>query len=274
MFTSAAASAAVFQSLQEFALDASVVDRNLGMGMYMDGQGIFFISGTYFGSLATFTAKIAPRLLAGIPTPSSSSVTSNSWIDSLTKLASPNPLQQPTTTPEYQLHDNFFAKSVTTPQSSPLTLDAMTAYFSYIIQHGVNAPPNPWFSIINLYGGPDSQINNVPSASSSSAYSDRSALWVAQHYGFTTSTTTSTRDPGSSFPPPVSMDFIDGLNAALTRQMPGVEFGAYLNYVDPTLSPAEAHALYYDAETYAKLLEIKRRVDPGDVFWNPQSVGT
>ena len=260
MFTSAATSAAVFQHIQTFALNTSLVDRNLGMGMYMDGQG-FSISGTYFGPLTTFNAKVASALLAGLPTPSSSSITSNSWIDSLSKLASPNPLQEPTT--GYNLHDDFFAKSVTTPQSSPLTTAALTNYFDYIIQHGVNAP-SPWFSIINLYGGPDSQIN-VPSPSSS-AYSDRRALWVAQHYGFTGNT-------GSPFPP-ATIDFIDGLNTALTSQMPGVDFGAYLNYVDPSLSPADAHTLYYGADTYAKLLGIKNQVDPGDVFWNPQSVGS
>ena len=259
MFTSAATSAAVFEHIQAFALNASVVDRNLGMGVYMDGSG-FSISGTYFGSLDTFDSKIAPVLLAGLPTPSSSSITSNNWIDSLTKLASPSPLQEPTT--GYNLHDDFFAKSVTSPQSSPLTSAALTSYFTYIIQNGVGAP-NPWFSIINLYGGPDSQIN-VPS-SSESAYSDRSALWVVQHYGFTGNT-------GSPFPP-TSLSFVDGLNTALTSQMQGVGFGAYLNYVDPSLSPADAHSLYYGTDTYSKLLGIKNEVDPGKVFWNPQSVG-
>lgn len=259
MFTSAATTAAAFAHIQSFALDAAIVDRKLGYGMYFDGQG-FSISGTYFGDLTTFNSKIAPELLRTLPTPSSSSLKSVDWITSLTMLASPQPLQQPMT--GYNLHDDFFAKSVVTPASAPLTTDALMTYFSYIIEKGVNAP-SPWYSIFNLYGGPDSQID--AHSPSSSAYSHRSALWVVQHYGFTGST-------GSPFPP-ASVGFINGLNTALTSAMPQTVFGAYLNYVDPSLTPAEAHTLYYDAATYSKLASIKNEVDPEKVFWNPQSVG-
>ena len=261
MFTFAATTTAVFTHIQAFALNASVVDRKLGFGIYLDGSG-FSISGTYIGDLSTFTDKIAPELLRGIPTPSSSSVRSVGWIESLTLLASPQPLQQPTSRTSYALHDDFFAKSLVVPSSAPLTTAALNSYFTYIIQNGVNAP-NPWFSIINLYGGPDSQIN-VPSPSSS-AYSDRSALWVLQHYGFTGNT-------GSPYPP-ASLTFVNGLNTAITSAMPGTEFPAYLNYVDPSLTAAQAHDLYYGSTTYAKLLGIKHVVDPGNIFSNPQSIG-
>ena len=261
MFTSAATTTAAFTHIQAFALNASVVDRKLGFGVYLDGSG-FSISGTYIGDLDTFNSKIAPELLRGLPTPSSSSVRSVDWIESLTLLASPQPLQQPTSRTSYTLHDDFFAKSLVVPSSAPFTTAALNSYFSYIIENGVNAP-NPWFSIINLYGGPDSQIN-VPSPSSS-AYSDRSALWVLQHYGFTGNT-------GSPFPP-ASLTFVNGLNTAITSAMPDTEFPAYLNYVDPSLTAAQAHDLYYGATTYAKLLSIKEVVDPGNVFSNPQSIG-
>ncbi|KAL9129439.1 MAG: hypothetical protein Q9217_002113 [Psora testacea] len=263
MFHDALASAVVFQHIQEFALNASLVDRKLGLGVYLDGN-TFSVSGTYFGDLDTFNSKLAPELLRGLPTPSSTKVQSLSWLDSLVALANNQPLQQPTT--GYNAHDNFFAKSVVTPSSNPLTADALNNYFQYIIQNGVNNASNgPWFSIVNLYGGPDSQINAVPS--SSAAYSDRSALWVVQHYGYTGSTNT---------PFPVaSIDFIDGLNEALTELMirEGVAFGAYQNYVDPSLSAQQAHELYYGRETYERLLAIKNAVDSQRVFWNPQSVG-
>lgn len=259
MFSNAATTAAVFTHIQAFAQNASVVDRKLGMGMYLDGT-TFSISGTYIGDEATFTNIIAPALLSGLPTPSSSSIKTVDWITSLTLLANNVPLQQPIT--GYDLHDDFFAKSVVVPSSAPLTTAALTSYFTYIIQNGIN-PPSPWFSIINLYGGPDSKIN-VPS-SSSSAYSDRSALWVLQHYGYTGNT-------GSPFPP-AELSFVDGLNTALTSAMPSTSFLAYLNYVDPSLTPAQAHSLYFDAPTYSKLLGIKGEVDPGHVFWNPQAVG-
>lgn len=258
MFTSAATSTAAFTHIQNFVQNSSVVDRNLGIGIYLDGSG-FSISGTYIGPLATFTGDIAPELLRGLPAPSSSSVRSVGWIESLTLLAG-SQLEQPAT--GYDLHDYFFAKSLVVPSSAPLTAAALTSYFTYIIDHGVNAP-SPWFSIINLYGGPDSQIN-VPSPSSS-AYTHRDALWVLQHYG-------STPNTGSPFPP-ATISFIEGLNAAMPTAMPGTPFGAYVNYVDPSLTPSQAHSLYYGTATYERLLAIKNAVDPGQIFWNPQSIG-
>ena len=259
MYNSVAAPTAAFTHIQNFALNASVVDGKLGFGVHLDGQS-FSISGTYLGDLETFTNAIAPALLSGLPTPSSSSIQAVDWITSLSLLASPNTLQQPTL--GYNLHDDFFAKSLVVPSSAPLTTHALNSYFSYIIENGVNLP-SPWFSIINLYGGPDSKIN-IPSPSSS-AYSDRTALWVLQHYG----DTTDTADPF----PPGTLNFINGLNTAIPSAMPDTTFGAYLNYVDPSLTAAQAHNLYYGADTYAKLLAIKQVVDPGQVFWNPQSIG-
>lgn len=99
----------------------------------------------------------------------------------------------------------------------------------------------------------------------STAYSDRSALWVFQNYGYT----------ANSLPPwdPSITPLIDNLNLAITNPEPDGNFTAYINYVDPDLSPPDAAVLYYGAATYDRLLGIKRSVDPGSVFWNPQAVG-
>lgn len=47
----------------------------------------------------------------------------------------------------------------------------------------------------------------------------------------------------------------------------------YYNYADTTLGKDEAHERYW-LEHYGRLEEIKRSVDPGLVFLNPQSVGS
>lgn len=256
MFSDASKSANYFSHIQDFAQNSSVVDRNLGFGMYMDGGG-FSISGTYFGTQADFQNKIAPELLRGLPTPSSSSVKALGWIDSLTALGGEGTLTTPTT--GYDAHDNFFAKSVVVPQTTPLTLDALKSYFNYMI---TSNPPTSWYSIINLYGGPDSQINTKDT--SFAAYSDRGAIWVAQHYAFTSA--------GSTLPSGTE-DWVAGLNDAMESAMPNTDFTAYLNYVDPSLSAAEAHDLYYGDSVYPRLASIKSQVDPQNVFWNPQAIG-
>jgi FAD binding domain/Berberine and berberine like len=257
MFDNAANSAAYFQHIQDFVQNASVVDKNLGFGIYLDG-GSFVIQGTYFGTQSDFTSKIAPEMLRTLPAPSSSSVQSLGWIDSLTALGGASSLTVPVH--GYSQHDNFYAKSVTVPQSTPLTPAALQNYFKYIINQGAN-PPTSWFSIINLYGGPGSLINSKDTTFA--AYSDRNSLWVVQHYGFADLTATFTA---------ADTTFVDGLNTALTSQMPTANFGAYLNYVDPSLTATQAHNLYYGASLYSQLQSLKAQVDPKNVFANPQSI--
>lgn len=143
------------------------------------------------------------------------------------------------------------------------TLRTYDTLFRLILSLLTVSSTQPWFSIVNLYGGPGSQINIHPS--SSSAYSDRNSLWVIQNYG-------STNAVSSPFPNAI-IPFIEGLNTALISAQPQTAFGAYINYVDPSLTAAQAHSLYFDAPTYAKLSAIKKVVDPKKVFWNPQAVG-
>ncbi|MCJ1322696.1 hypothetical protein MMC15_008045 [Xylographa vitiligo] len=247
---------------QDFALNSTVVDQDIGFGVHIDGSD-FSISGIYFGSLDTFNNVITPELLRSIPAPNFEQVQEVDWITALEYQAtggSATSLSEPLT--DYDAHDDFFAKSLVSPESDPLTSDALTSYFNYIITNGVGAP-NPWFSIINLYGGAGSQINAQDP--SSSAYADRSSLWVFQHYGFTGNT-------GSAFPSAIE-PFVTGLNDAIPNAQSQTTFTAYLNYVDPSYSAAEAHKLYYGDAVYARLLALKQVYDPELVFWNPQAIG-
>ena len=140
----------------------------------------------------------------------------------------------------------------------------MSSYFSYIATNGPHHPAL-WFSELNLLGGPGSLINKPPAAAANAAYSERGALWVVQHYSETPT--------ASSGGAKVAIDFITGLNSAMENAMPGTAFGGYLNYVDPELSAAQAHGLYYSERAYDRLVGIKKVVDPDDLFYNPQGVG-
>ncbi|KAI9797811.1 MAG: hypothetical protein M1833_005314 [Piccolia ochrophora] len=252
---STTAAVGAFSRLQEFALNASVVNRQLAFGVYL-APGTFTLSGTYFDGIENFKNKVMPEMLRGLPAPSTSTVVPLGWLESLTRQAG-GPLLVSET--EYDEHDTFFAKSVVTQEARPLTQRALESFFTYADNEGSRSP-SPWFSIINLYGGPDSQINAVPA--SASAYDDRTSLWVFQNYGF-----------NSQLPfDPAIVTFVDGLNTAVTSAQPDGDFRGYANYVDPSLSAAEAHRLYYLPQTYRKLVGLKRKYDPREVFWNPQAV--
>lgn len=66
------------------------------------------------------------------------------------------------------------------------------------------------------------------------------------------------------------IEFLNGLNGALTYHMRNC--GAYLPYIDSEYDKAMAKRMYYGEELYAKLKQIKQRVDPKNVFANPHSI--
>jgi hypothetical protein len=252
---SADTAAAGILALQKTVLDAKTTNGNLSFSIYTDIDGSFSLSGWCIScSLSTFKSTTLPALLAGFPTPESTSVKSLGWLDSLVSMADGAALAVPLS--GYAAHDTFYAKSVVVPTSSPFTSASLKAWFGYMLKQGESAP-SPWFSIINLYGGVGSAINSV--SASASAYADRDALWVVQNYAYTANNALPYNKAITTF--------VNGLNAALGVQT------AYLNYIDPELTPAQAAKAYYGAVAYDKLLGLKKTLDPGSVFWNPQSVG-
>jgi hypothetical protein len=247
-----------FLHIQSFAQNASVVDRKISFGIYLDGQ-VFNIAGMYFGDAAHFNNTIIPELLRGLPkakpNPGAQEV---DWIKSMTLLDGDDTIAQPLTRNGYTKHDNFLAKSLTIPEATPFNAATLGAYFDYLQSKGIN-PPHPWFSIINLYGGQDSQINTKDTEFA--AYRDRDSFWVIQHYGHTNATVRS-----------VNLEFVNGLNSAITDAMPNANIGAYLNYIDPTYTREQAKNVYYGDKLYHNLSVLKSRYDPKNTMWNPFSI--
>ncbi|CAO2648425.1 Nn.00g076920.m01.CDS01 [Neocucurbitaria sp. VM-36] len=237
-----------FLHIQDVAKNASVVDNKVSFGIYLDGYGTYSLSGAYFGTVAEFNSKVKTELLRSLPS-STPTVQSMSWYDYLVKVSGESTIKTPVT--GYDLHDNFFAKSVTVPESAGLTSTTLNALFDYLKTAG----DVEYFIIINLYGGPGSAINSKDTTFA--AYNDRDSLWVLQNYGYT----------------PDSVNFINGINSAIIKAQPQTSFGAYLNYVDPTYDAATAHKLYYGDAVYARLAALKKQIDPQSVFWNPQAIG-
>ena len=238
-----------FLHLQDFATNSTVVDHRISFGIYLDGSGSYSLSGAFFGTPEEFNSTIKPELLRTLPDPVSPLVEAMNWYDYQIKVSGKTSIKVPVG--GYNDHEDFFAKSVTVPESSGLSAAALDALYDHLR----SGSAKEWYIIINLYGGPGSAINTKDIKFA--AYDDRNSLWVLQNWGY-----------GST-----PMDFIQGINDAIIKAQPQTTFGAYLNYVDPTYDPATAHKLYYGDEVYARLLSIKKQVDPQSVFWNPQAIG-
>lgn len=237
-----------FMHIQDVAKNASVVDNRVSFGIYLDNYGGYSLSGAFFGSVSEFNTKVKPELLRSLPNPTAT-VQSMAWYDYMVKVSGKTSIKEPLT--GYDEHEDFFAKSVTVPESTGLTSNALNALYDYL----QTADGTEYYIIINLYGGPGSAINSKDT--DFAAYSDRDSLWVLQNYGY-----------GGD-----SMDFINGINSAIINAQPQTSFGAYLNYVDPSYDAATAHKLYYGDAVYNRLAALKQKVDPKSVFWNPQAIG-
>jgi FAD/FMN-containing dehydrogenase len=75
--------------------------------------------------------------------------------------------------------------------------------------------------------------------------------------------------------PAAGLTFVQGIYDSILNSMSttwnGSE-GAYINYVDPSLSRADAERLYWGADHYARLSAFKGVWDPTNLFRNPTSV--
>lgn len=248
-----------FEKLQEFSISSPLLTPNITFGTFIDSNGTFILRGWCMDcDKAAFEATILPAMVAGFPV-HTDTIQDLDWISALEALADPDPLNLPLGH-SYHNHDTFYAKSLVTRESIPLTNAALKAYFQEVLDH---QHQGPFFSIINIYGGPGSAINAV--SKDESAYSDRDALWVFQNYG-NTATTLPPYDPATT-------KIVDALNDVVVNAQPDGDFTMYLNYIDPDLNAMTAAEEYYGATTYNKLLLLKKEYDPGFVFWNPQSVG-
>ncbi|KAK5652003.1 hypothetical protein OQA88_10906 [Cercophora sp. LCS_1] len=251
---------ATFLQIQAVALNASVVTRQLGFGIFVaPTTTTFSVDGTYLGSMATFNAVIAPALLgairAAVPVARvEPSVQQLDWISSLTAQAETDTLAVPAH--GYSERGNFFAKSVSV--AKPFGTAPVRAFFDVALGEGRKTQVE-WFSLISLYGGPDSQIGL--GGKSSAAYAGFDDLWVVQNYGSA---------PLSKTYPSSGITFINKLNDAMTDNLP--DFAAYPNYVDPTYTREQAHKLYYGEELLERLRKLKAILDPNNVFRNPQSI--
>ncbi|KAF6741329.1 glucooligosaccharide oxidase [Ephemerocybe angulata] len=212
------------------------------------------VTGGWYGAASQLNATLQP-FLGPLGNPSWKTVTPGSYLDSAKNLAggsldTSNPLGQ---------HDTFYAKSLVTPQSSPMSQTALKAFATYISNNGYDANVG-WFLQIELFGGSNSAINAV--ATEDTAFGHRNSLFAMQLYAYSW-------DSNPPFPA-VGFTFIDGVADSIVKNSPANwDYGAYEPYIDDRLANSEA--LYYKSNL-PKLKALKAQFDPTGVFNSPTGI--
>jgi len=125
--------------LQEFA--AELV---LGAGS-SKGRVSFGLTGGWYAPADQFAAVIAP-FLAALPQPASHKLTAGTYINSVQYLGG---LGRLNTSGIPDSHDTFYAKSLMTPEGSPMSNASMTAFANYLANQGfgTNTVRDPFLSV-------------------------------------------------------------------------------------------------------------------------------
>ncbi|KAK6348721.1 hypothetical protein TWF718_006508 [Orbilia javanica] len=246
-----------FMNIQTFARTAP---KELGLGVSLWGSGVNFeLSGAYYGKTqAQFNALFQP-LLKKLPAPTSTTLDTRGWIDTLLRFAGSGTLSVPET--GYNEHTTLYAKSLVTSNKAPIERKGMENFFNYAAQQGPGAANQglPWFVIINLYGGGNSAITN-PALLNESSYGHRDTLWNFQFY----TTMSNGFSPAGNT---AAINFLSGFDKVVRRSG---DF-SYVNYADPTYTRSQAQKLYYGKQL-TRLSLVKKKWDKNQVFWYPQSI--
>lgn len=268
-------SVSALKHIQSYANNAtSGLDRKFQFDVTLDAFGTFNLKGIYQGPVATFNKTVLPELLRGLPTPgpgdsdSPTYVKEYSWTDALadanygSDIAYPKPGESGyAPAPD---HDTFYTKSLTVPAPG-LPEQAIRNLVAWGQAHQLEQNPAvPWYLTLSLQGGFDNQIF-LDGKSGESAFWRRDTTWVMENSGFT-------NGPDEVFPVPAGIDLVNNLNKQVTDVLGAGNYGSYQGYVDTELSADQAGRLYYGDVLFEKLKGLKKIIDPGNLFSNPQSI--
>lgn len=204
--------------------------------------GTILIGGVYYGTLDQYNALNFESAFTVPPTLTNVTVV-NDW------LALSDIFSRQTASAEVPAY--FYGKNIFVDPSSLILASSWDALFAYSDTTPSGAVQ--WLMEIQLLGG---AIADVPA--NATAYAHRDALYFILFYALTNGTVTST-----------TYNFIDGQQKVITAAQPNASFPAYPGYVDPRLKNAQEQ---YWGSNLPRLESIKRKIDPHDVFHNPQSV--
>ena len=202
------------------------------------------VSGTFFGSKAEFDAL---NISSKLPQSNGVSITVfDDWLGLVSHWAEDVALQIAGGIPSA-----FYSKSLAFRPSDIIPSSGVDSLFEFL--GTADKGTAVWFAIFDLEGG---AINDVPM--NATAYAHRDALFYLQTYAVDIGRVSTT-----------TRNFLNGINQVIMNALPNVQFGAYAGYVDPELPNGQQA---YWGSNLPRLEQIKRAIDPNDVFHNPQSV--
>ncbi|KAG8810357.1 hypothetical protein FRC18_004098 [Serendipita sp. 400] len=231
-----------FAAWQDIIKDPSL-DRKLASQVIIMELGMI-ISGTYFGTQEQYNALQFEQRLAQNATVSIHTL--DNWLGTVSNWAENEALKLIGGIP-----GPFYSKSLAFTQNTLIPYKGIQDLFKYFDSADKGTPL--WFVIFDLEGG---KVNDIPL--SQTAYAHRDALFYVQTYAI-----------GIGVLLDKTRAFLNNINKIIQDAIPGVDFGAYAGYVDPTL-PNGQHS--YWGSNLPRLQQIKTLYDPRDTFHNPQSV--
>ncbi|SPO02039.1 related to reticuline oxidase precursor; berberine bridge enzyme [Cephalotrichum gorgonifer] len=236
--------------------------REMNMRFGVDGRGVR-LDGLYHGGLEDAEEVVLPlveRLGGGLFT---GNVTYD-WLGQLKGYAAGEPINS---TRPYRAHEKFYAKSLTTRALPRAAIESFTDYFfnnaSTFLSDigGGDFPGRVWWLLIDIQGGANSRISEIPAESS--AYAHRDKLLLFQFYD---------RVFFGDYPEDEAEGYalLDGFVESVTSKLDEDDWGMYVNYADPR-TEGVAEEVYY-RQNVGRLREVKAAVDPTDVFYNPLGI--
>jgi FAD/FMN-containing dehydrogenase len=198
-------------------------------------------SGQFFGDEATLRSLLAPLTNGGRPT--RVALRTRSFMDATLMWAGCSEVNcRPA-------RATFKAKSDVVRR--PLSRDGIETLTTRIAQHAASPSLGRGSVLLDPFGG---AINRVPRGAT--AFVHRDALFSIQYI--------SAWDVGHAAAP--NLAWIDGFYGAMRAHVSGF---AYQNYIDPDL---RSWKRAYYGSNYRRLVAVKRKYDPGNVFRFRQSI--
>jgi FAD/FMN-containing dehydrogenase len=210
-------------------------------------------AGQFFGSADRLRALVKPVADAG--TPSRFTVTSRTYMDAARMWAGcGGTIAECHLQPQGQLgRSTFKGKSDFVNRGKPLSARGIDTLVRQIESRQA-AGPGRGIVLLDSYGG---AINRVPRGAT--AFVHRDALFSLQYLAYWEATD----------PPAVAAANLRWLRGVRTAMRPFVSGFAYQNYIDPELQ-SWRHAYY--GSNLKRLVAVKRRYDPNNVFRFMQSI--